>query len=175
MNGPPSQPEIKPNQTARQGSTCLNRLASFTPSHPKSSFRPLPSLPCLFSSPSLSLTTTSSSFFHPLLLVLSTSLHSLSSCFLRCFSSTSAIYLHPLFNPNTLAQSASLDLLILCSPTPCKKRRPLTSKEPSKALANTIFISSNLHVTFADVSSFDFDLKILVYILRRLNLSQEFC
>jgi hypothetical protein len=55
-----------------------------------------------------------------------------------------------------------------------QERRPLTSKERSKTLANTIFISSNLHVTFADVSSFDFDLKILVYILRWLNLRQEF-
>ncbi|PMD19429.1 hypothetical protein NA56DRAFT_202268 [Hyaloscypha hepaticicola] len=121
MNGPPSQPEIKPNQTASAGfhllkQACLHLL--LTP-NPHSGlchlcrvslfFLPLSQPPPLH--PSFA------SSFGPI--DQSTLITWLLSSLL--FFLLLHFYLHPLFNPNTLTRSASLDLLILCSPTPCKK------------------------------------------------------
>ena len=173
MNGPPSQPEIKPNQTASAGfhllkQACLHLL--LTP-NPHSGlchlcrvslfFLPLSQPPPLH--PSFA------SSFGPI---------DQSTLITWLLSSLLFFYFYTLLTPFIQSQHAHSisfarppDSLFSNS---LQERRPLTSKERSKTLANTIFISSNLHVTFADVSSFDFDLKILVYILRWLNLRQEF-
>jgi hypothetical protein len=84
-------------------------------------------------------------------------------------SSGSSIYLHPLFNHHARSISFYRPPLVLCS-TRLARKTSIDLERILEALANTIFIPSNCHVNVADVSLFDFDFKIAVYILRSINL-----